>query len=245
MGAVLYGLGSLAIFFAMAYLFRATRARRPGMPQIALVLAAVGRSGSGSVARCPRSRATSAPTTSSTPSTRRTPRRRTRSARTATLVGQLIWQTSALALGFAFVLICAQRDARRAPHALHGRAGRHRRRRRRADPADRLAGHHPRVLAGRPRRAVPGPLAERHRPRRGPPGRPSRGRPSSNCASNATRRGPRAPRPRGTTSPDSARERARRAGDPAAHGSEPAPSRSRRRRQRARASKKKKRKRRS
>ena len=38
-GAILYGLGSLAIYFAMAYLFRATRARRPGMAQIALEFA--------------------------------------------------------------------------------------------------------------------------------------------------------------------------------------------------------------
>src|SRR5512133_2803688 len=32
-GAILYGIGSLAIFFALAYLFRATRARKPELPQ--------------------------------------------------------------------------------------------------------------------------------------------------------------------------------------------------------------------
>ena len=46
-GAILYGLGSLAIFFAIAFLFRATRARRPSMPQIALVMAAIGSVGFG------------------------------------------------------------------------------------------------------------------------------------------------------------------------------------------------------
>ena len=46
-GAILYGLGSLAIYFAMAYLFRAARARRPAMQQVALVLAAVGAVGFG------------------------------------------------------------------------------------------------------------------------------------------------------------------------------------------------------
>ena len=46
-GAVLYGVGSVAIFFAMAFLFRAARARRPALQQYALVLAAVGAVGYG------------------------------------------------------------------------------------------------------------------------------------------------------------------------------------------------------
>jgi hypothetical protein len=41
-GSILYALGSLAIFFALAFLFRATRARRPQLQQLVLVLAAIG-----------------------------------------------------------------------------------------------------------------------------------------------------------------------------------------------------------
>jgi hypothetical protein len=105
LGAVVYGLGSLTIFFAMAYLFRATRARRPGMPQIALILAAVGSVGFGvgrAVAEVARylgahsfvdavDKTNSAATDALSP--------------TATLVGQLIWETSALALGFGIAII--------------------------------------------------------------------------------------------------------------------------------------------
>jgi hypothetical protein len=104
-GAILYGLGSLAIYFAMAYLFRATRARRPAMPQIALVMAAIGAVGFGvgrAVAEVARylgardfvdavDKTNSAATDALSP--------------TATLVGQLIWETSALALGFAVAII--------------------------------------------------------------------------------------------------------------------------------------------
>jgi len=105
LGAILYGLGSLAIFFAIAYLFRAARARRPGMPQIALILAAVGSVGFGigrAVAEIARylgahsfvdavDKTNSAATDALSP--------------TATLVGQLIWETSALALGFGIAII--------------------------------------------------------------------------------------------------------------------------------------------
>jgi hypothetical protein len=104
-GAVLYALGSLAIFFAIAYLFRATRARRPSLPQAALILAAVGAVGyaigrgvaeiarylgaAGFVNAADKSNSAAADALSPT----------------ATLVGQVIWQASALALGFAFILI--------------------------------------------------------------------------------------------------------------------------------------------
>jgi hypothetical protein len=105
LGAILYGLGSLAIYFAMAYLFRATRARRPAMQQVALVLAAVGAVGFGlgrAVSEVARyigahnfvdavDKTNSAATDALSP--------------TATLVGQLIWETSALALGFAIAII--------------------------------------------------------------------------------------------------------------------------------------------
>jgi MFS family permease len=105
LGAVVYGLGSLAIFFAMAYLFRATRARRPGMPQIALILAAVGSVGFGvgravaEVARYlgARSFVDAVDKTNSAATDALSP--------TATLVGQLIWETSALALGFGIAII--------------------------------------------------------------------------------------------------------------------------------------------
>ncbi len=104
-GAILYGIGSLAIFFALAYLFRATRARRPGLPQLALVLAAVGAVGFGAgraVSEVARyigaagfvdavDKSNSAATDALTP--------------TATLVGQVIWEFCALTLGVAFILI--------------------------------------------------------------------------------------------------------------------------------------------
>jgi len=104
-GAILYGLGSLAIFFAIAYLFRATRARRPGMPQIALILAAVGSVGFGvgravsEVARYlgAHSFVDAVDKTNSAASDALSP--------TATLVGQLIWETCALALGFGIAII--------------------------------------------------------------------------------------------------------------------------------------------
>ena len=105
LGAIIYGFGSLAIFFAMAYLFRATRARRPGMPQIALILTAVGAVGFGvgravsEVARYlgARSFVDAVDKTNSAASDALSP--------TATLVGQLIWETSALALGFGIAII--------------------------------------------------------------------------------------------------------------------------------------------
>ena len=105
LGAVLYGLGSLAIFFAMAYLFRATRARRPNMPQFALILAAVGAVGFGigravsEVARYIGAHdfVNAADQSNSAASDALSP--------TATLVGQLIWETSALALGFGIAII--------------------------------------------------------------------------------------------------------------------------------------------
>jgi MFS family permease len=104
-GAILYGLGSLAIYFAIAYLFQATRARRPGMHQIALVLAAIGAVGFGvgravsEVARYLGARdfVHAADKTNSAATDALSP--------TATLVGQLIWETSALALGFAIAMI--------------------------------------------------------------------------------------------------------------------------------------------
>jgi MFS family permease len=104
-GAVLFGLGSLAIYFAMAYLFRATRARKPEFQQIALIMAAIGAVGFGlgraisEIARYLGAHdfVDAADKTNSAASDALSP--------PATLIGQVIWQAAALALGFAFVLI--------------------------------------------------------------------------------------------------------------------------------------------
>ena len=104
-GAILYGLGSLTIYFAIAFLFQATRARRPGMQQIALILAAIGAVGFGigravsEVARYLGAHdfVDAADKTNSAATDALSP--------TATVVGQFIWETSALALGFAIAMI--------------------------------------------------------------------------------------------------------------------------------------------
>jgi hypothetical protein len=102
-GTLLFVLGTLLIFPAMAYLFRATRARRPGFQQLALVLLAVGIVAFGvgrGVAELARylgaasfeggTNADAADALASGPF----------------LVGNLLWTAGGLALGFAFVLIC-------------------------------------------------------------------------------------------------------------------------------------------
>jgi MFS family permease len=104
-GAVLFGLGSLAIYFAMAYLFRAVRARKPDFQQIALIMAAIGAVGFGlgraisEIARYLGAHdfVNATDHTNSAASDALSP--------PATLIGQVIWQAAALALGFAFVLI--------------------------------------------------------------------------------------------------------------------------------------------
>jgi MFS family permease len=104
-GAVLFGVGTLAIYFAMAYLFRAVRARKPELQQIALIMAAIGAVGFGlgramsEIARYLGAHdfVNAADHTNSAASDALSP--------PATLVGQVIWQAAALALGFAFVLI--------------------------------------------------------------------------------------------------------------------------------------------
>lgn len=104
-GAVLFALGSLAIFYVLAYLFRAVRARRPGLQQIALVMAAIGAVGFGlgrAVSEIARYLGAGdfvdmADQTNSAAADALSP--------TASVVGQVVWQASALALGFAFVII--------------------------------------------------------------------------------------------------------------------------------------------
>jgi hypothetical protein len=104
-GAVLYGLGTLLLFFPIAYLFRAARARRPQLPQVALVVSAIGAVGYGvgrTVAEVARyvgaagfvdaaDHSNSAASDALSPS--------------IGVVGQVIWQAGALALGFGFVMI--------------------------------------------------------------------------------------------------------------------------------------------
>jgi hypothetical protein len=104
-GALLYGAGSVAIFFVLAFLFRATRARRPELPQFALVMAAVGAVGFGvgrAVAEVARyvgaaGFVDAADKSNSAASDALSP--------TTALIGQVIWEFCALTLGVAFVLI--------------------------------------------------------------------------------------------------------------------------------------------
>jgi hypothetical protein len=105
-GAVLFFLGTLCIFPVAAFLFRAARARRPELQQIALVLAAIGTVGF-AVGR------TSAEIAQYIGAThfRDAVDHSNQAANDALsgkvfLVGQIVWQVGALALGFAFVLIC-------------------------------------------------------------------------------------------------------------------------------------------
>jgi hypothetical protein len=105
-GAVLFGLGTLLIFPPLAYLFRATRARRPMLPQIALVLGAIGVVGFGvgrTVAEVSRYLGArdfvhAADHTNSAAADAL--------GGSTFLIGQIIWQAGALGLGFAFVLLC-------------------------------------------------------------------------------------------------------------------------------------------
>ena len=106
LGAVLFGVGTLLSFPAMALLFRAARARRENTPQFALILLAVGTVGfaigrsvseiaryigaSGFGGGADRSNSAAADALSNSTS----------------LAGQIIWQVGALVLGLAFVMIC-------------------------------------------------------------------------------------------------------------------------------------------
>jgi hypothetical protein len=104
-GAILYGLGTLLIFPAAGYLFRATRARRPQLPQLALVMAAIGAVGFG----IGRTVAEVARYLGATHFVDQADHSNSAAADalggTVALAGQVIWQAGALAFGFAFVLI--------------------------------------------------------------------------------------------------------------------------------------------
>jgi hypothetical protein len=105
-GAIFFCLGTLCIFPVAAFLFRAARARRPELQQMALVLAAIGAVGF-AVGR------TSAEISQYIGALHFRDavdhsNQAANDALTGTgfLIGQIAWQAGALALGFAFVLIC-------------------------------------------------------------------------------------------------------------------------------------------
>jgi hypothetical protein len=102
-GTLLFALGTLLIFPAMAYVFRATRARRPGFQRLSLVLLAVGVVGFG-VGRAVAELARYLGAASFDGGTNAD----ASDALTGGpfLLGSVLWQAGALSLGFAFVLIC-------------------------------------------------------------------------------------------------------------------------------------------
>jgi MFS family permease len=104
-GAVLFALGSIAVYFVMAYLFRAARARRPELQKIALVTAAIGAVGFG-VGRALSEIARYLGAADFVDATDHTNSAATDAlSPPLSLIGQIIWQAAALALGFAFVII--------------------------------------------------------------------------------------------------------------------------------------------
>jgi hypothetical protein len=105
-GAILVGLGTLLIFPPLAYLFRATRARRPLLPQAALILSAVGVVAF-AVGRTVAVIATYLGARDFVHAADQTNSAANDALGGSTvLAGQLISQAGALALGFAFVLLC-------------------------------------------------------------------------------------------------------------------------------------------
>jgi hypothetical protein len=105
LGTIAFALGTLALFLPVAYLFRATRARRPALPQLALVLAAIGAvafgvgRGVAEIARYLGARdfASAADHSNSAAADAL--------GGTGVLLGQIFGQVGQLALGFGFVLI--------------------------------------------------------------------------------------------------------------------------------------------
>jgi hypothetical protein len=104
-GAIFYAIGTFALFFALGFLFRATRARKPEMPQLALIMAAIGAVAYGvgrAVTEVARDigaagfvdaidKSNSAAREALTPS--------------SALVGQVIWELGSLSLAVGFILI--------------------------------------------------------------------------------------------------------------------------------------------
>lgn len=104
--AILFGLGSMLVFPPIAYLFRATRARRPALQQYPLVLAATGAVAYG-VGHIASSLARFIGATHFVHAADQTNSAATDALGGSTyLVGAIILQAGALALGFGFVLIC-------------------------------------------------------------------------------------------------------------------------------------------
>ena len=103
LGSLLFGIGTLLLFPPMAYLFRATRARRPAFGQLSLVLLAAGAVGFG-IGR------TAAELTRYIGAAGFEGGSNSEAAEALSgstfLIGQVLWQAGALSLGFSFVLIC-------------------------------------------------------------------------------------------------------------------------------------------
>jgi hypothetical protein len=103
LGSLLFGIGTLLLFPPMAYLFRATRARRPAFGQLALILLAAGVVAFGigrtaaELARYIGAAGFEGGSNSEAADALEG---------SAFLIGRVVWQTGILALGFAFVLIC-------------------------------------------------------------------------------------------------------------------------------------------
>ena len=220
LGAVLAALGTLALFPALALLFRATRARRPELPQVALVLLAVG-AVTVAVGRVVSEVASDlgahgfggAGTDMSNSAARDA------IAPSAALIGQVILLTGTLALGGAVLLVALNAMRAGLLTRFMGVMGMIVGGALLLTPVrrDRPAGHHPHLLARRAGRAAARPLAAAACRRPGRRARRCRGPASSSCARqrearNAAEAGaapatpaPRAPAPR----PDDAASPAR------------------------------------
>jgi hypothetical protein len=107
LGAVLFALGTLLIFPSLAFLFRAARARRDRMPQLGLLLAAVG-AVTYAVGRfaADLGRFLGAMNFRDAADHSNSAARDALFGTTTFLAGQAILQLGALALGFAMVTIC-------------------------------------------------------------------------------------------------------------------------------------------
>jgi hypothetical protein len=105
LGAVLAGLGTLALFVPLAYLFRATRGRRPQLPQLALVMIAIGAVAFG-LGRAVSDVARYLGAHDFTSSVDRSNSAASDAlGGTGVLLGQIFGQVGQLALGFGFVLV--------------------------------------------------------------------------------------------------------------------------------------------
>lgn len=105
LGAVVTGVGTLALFVPVAFLFRATRARRPQFQQLALVVTAIGAVAFG-LGRMVGDIARYVGAQDFTTSADRSNSAASDALRgSAALLGQIFAQVGMLALGFGFILV--------------------------------------------------------------------------------------------------------------------------------------------